>query len=121
LRNNYPYSLEAPRAGSRIGNMVAGREEKEQEKERHRTDADDSELLFTLQFGAFQEEENAEKLFSAISGIFPEARIENSVTDAGAEIFRVRSGRYRRRSAAERDSLTAMREYGYNSRILTIH
>jgi len=124
LRSNYPHSLEAPKAGGRINNLMSNRDNERKSPEAERikeVESGDSTIIYTLQFGAFRERQNAEKLYSAISKSFPEARIENILTESGTEMFRVRSGRYRRRNRAERDSLTAIREHGYNSRILTIH
>ncbi|MFO7915900.1 MAG: tetratricopeptide repeat protein [Candidatus Krumholzibacteriales bacterium] len=122
LINNYPHSLEAPKAKARTSNLRpdAGRNHSGNERTRE-PETTGTDPFFTLQFGAFQEKANAEKLYRAISGIFPETRIENAFSDSGSEIFRVRSGRYGQRRKAERDSVTAERKYGYKSRVLTIH
>lgn len=122
LIKNYPHSLEAPKAASRIsnlrhdGNRANGGNTGVAESKTAEPDH-----FYTLQFGAFHGKKNAEKLYAEVAEIFPETRIENAFSDSGAEIFRVRSGRYGERARAERDSVTAEREYGYRTRILTIH
>lgn len=122
LINNYPQSLEAPKAGARLNNLRRDGDREHAGNSRVTDEAGtEPDHFYTLQFGAFLKKENAENLYSSISEIFPEARIENAFSDSGSEIFRVRSGRYDQRKAAERDSVTAEREYGFKSRILTIH
>ncbi len=77
--------------------------------------------LYTIQFGAFQNSENAKKVSLNLSKLFPDVRIETSYLSPGTKLYRVRVGRYAERTNAENDSLLAMDRLGITSRILTIH
>ena len=75
--------------------------------------------MYTLQFGAFSERENAHAFISDLNSRIDNLHIE--VAESGGTIwYRVRSGRYRTREEAEEAALNVMERTGYSSKVLPV-
>lgn len=132
LLNQFPRSLEAPKAREKIemiGNSRSrwSRRDRSQRKggeEGERREEDRSAMptggpLYTLQFGAFSERENALQLADELKEQTLDVRVER--VESGGRIWhRVRAGRFSRREEAEKYAVQLLRKTGYSSKVLPV-
>lgn len=131
LSKMYPKSLESPKAIDKMRIFLSTKETKPEYKaeggeplENAGIETRDSSNIpgnYTIQFGAFENRENAARVSLSLSNLFPNVRIETKSMSSEMNIFRVRVGSYAERKNAETDSLLAEDELGLTGRILTIH
>ncbi|MBN1885650.1 MAG: SPOR domain-containing protein [Candidatus Krumholzibacteriota bacterium] len=127
ILTQFPRSLEAPKAREKIqmigyagsGGERAGR----REKTTTNAFSDGSEDLpgvgFTIQLGAFSEQENAERFAAELRDLIDGLRIER-IERGGRTWHRIRVGRYGTREEAEAAAARIKNETGYSSKILPL-
>ncbi|MCD6379657.1 SPOR domain-containing protein [bacterium] len=130
LSNLFPESLESPKAIDKMRIFLSMKKDKlekrkgggEQQKNAENDKFKSVKIpgIYTIQFGAFQEHENASRVSSSLSDLFLDVRIETKYISPEVKLFRVRVGRYSGRKDAENDSLLATDELGLTGKILTI-
>ncbi|MDZ7859946.1 MAG: SPOR domain-containing protein [Candidatus Krumholzibacteriota bacterium] len=129
LKKLFPKSIESAKAIDKMRILVSmknkekgqgvaesmGRAVNEEDKITNKPDE------YTIQFGAFQNRQNASSVSSKLSRLFPHVRVESKYITSDTKLFRVRVGRYNERTSAEEDSLLATDKLGLTCRILTIN
>ncbi|MBN1164859.1 MAG: SPOR domain-containing protein [Candidatus Krumholzibacteriota bacterium] len=130
LARLYPRSLEAPKAREKIQMInrslryqskrsdLEGGEEGELSVNRTVSDQTE-ETLYTLQFGAFSENENAQAFAAELGENIQGLRIE-TIESKGKIWHRVRIGIYSSREKAEAEALRLMEISGYSSKVLPL-
>jgi tetratricopeptide (TPR) repeat protein len=124
----FPESLEAPKAREKI-QMIDYYRRTRKETERQggdeggsgteKSEAGVSGEAYTLQFGAFEERENALKFAEELRDLVDNVRVERAEHD-GRTWHRVRSGRYASRDEAERAARRLQNRTGYPSKVLPL-
>ncbi len=129
LKKLFPKSIESAKAIDKMRILVSVKnkdkgEEMAESMGRAGNEEDsitDKRDAYTIQFGAFQDRQNASRVSSKLSRLFPHVRVESKYITSGTKLFRVRVGRYNERKSAEEDSLLATDKLGLTCRILTIN
>lgn len=130
LMANFPHSPEAPKAREKISmigssgsrELPAGREEGGEGRkagERQVAREQETRQRYTLQFGAFSDEENARSLVDLLAGAIEGLHIETARTGS-TTWHRVRAGVYVSREEAEEAAVRIMEQTGYSSRVLPV-
>jgi len=134
LLSQFPHSLEAPKAKEKISVLTLGKnrtperpfiEESKESVERAPTTeeyhkiASDSTAIYTIQFGAFSERENAIKLTHELSKLNENVWIER-VEVNGKTLYRVRMGRFPNRAKAEREAKGVNSKLGLLYKVLPL-
>lgn len=130
VARNFPGSPEAPKAREKVqmidsslkrpGNeaQVEGGEQGETPSMKTESPLNGSPV-YTLQFGAFGEKENAHAFISDLKSMIDDLHIE--VSESGGSLwYRVRAGRYASREEAEEAALNVMERTGYSSKVLPV-
>jgi tetratricopeptide (TPR) repeat protein len=133
LLSQFPNSLEAPKAREKIAMITNSRSRRWSRRDRtqrkggeegERQEADRSTVpadgpLYTLQFGAFSERENALQLARELEDHTLDVRVER--IESGGRIWhRVRAGRFSRREEAEKYAVQLLQKTGYSSKVLPV-
>lgn len=130
VARNFPGSPEAPKAREKVQMIDAalkrpGNESKAEGGEQGETPSIKTESpvngspVYTLQFGAFGEKENAHAFISDLKSMIDDLHIE--VSESGGSLwYRVRAGRYSSREEAEEAALNVMERTGYSSKVLPV-
>lgn len=129
LAAGFPESPEAPKAREKISMLGSsgsrGRQGKREEggeegksSPREAPRPQDTQR-YTLQFGAFSDEENARALVAGLAGAIEGIHIETTRT-GGTTWYRVRAGIYVSREEAEEAAVRIMEQTGYSSRALPV-
>ncbi len=129
LATTFPESPEAPKAREKIQRIeqraqrggarmnTGGGEKGERPAERAKPAQEEDRVMYTLQFGAFSEKDNAESFIAELGDLIDGLRIE-TVESGGKVWHRVRAGRFRSREEAEEEALRIMEKTGYSSKVL---
>jgi len=121
LLNKFPESLEASRAKEKISALMRLPERKVARDTREAPAGGrvEGEKLFTIQFGAFSDRENAVRMVSELKKLNIDAWIESFELN-GTTIYRVRYGKFENREKAERDAREFQDRLGLNCRVLPL-
>lgn len=122
LLNRFPKSLEASRAKEKLSALMHIPREKtvaQRQGEGSKNEMPPGEELFTIQFGAFSERENAMRMVSELEKLSVNAWIE-SVKLGGTKIYRVRYGKYADRDEAEKKARELQDRFDLNCRVLPL-
>jgi tetratricopeptide (TPR) repeat protein len=130
LSKLFPRSLESPKAIDKMRIFLSMKKDKQEKRKgggEPLENAGNEKFksvkvpgTYTIQFGAFQNRENASRVSLSLSDLFLNVRIETKYISPEVKLFRVRVGRYAERKDAENDSLLATDELGLTGKILTI-
>ncbi len=130
VARNFPGSPEAPKAREKVlmidsalkrtgpESKAEGGEERETPSTGTASQVSGSPV-YTLQFGAFIEKNNAHAFISDLNSMIDDLHIE--VAESGGGLwYRVRAGRYSSREEAEEAALKVMERTGYSSKVLPL-
>jgi len=130
LASNFPESPEAPKAREKVQRIQesldngevtlgSGGGEEGSRPAGGPPDEEEETVVYTLQFGAFSEKENATSFVAELGGLMEGLRVET--VESGGKIWhRVRAGRFRSREEAEEEALRIMEKTGYSSKVLPL-
>jgi len=122
LIKRFPHSLEASRAREKIAALVKLPQRPTVDISDIGSNEDasrDEEAVYTIQFGAFSDRNNAKRMVDELGKLGIDAWME-IYNMKGTIIYRVRHGKYRNREGAERDVVEFHNRYGLNCRVLPL-